>query len=152
MTAADLPVPSSASVLVVEDEPPIADPFARALLLGGFRPTVAGTGAGIIAGYMAVLLGPTFYLRRRLGARRWRRLHRLTPLIWVLAAVHTLARGLTPRRCGCVASCSCPWDRSSTCSPFARSPGVVATRVGDLARGRDSNRCGSRPTRPGDRR
>jgi hypothetical protein len=93
MTAADLPVPSSASVLVVEDEPPIADPFARALLLGGFRPTVAGTGAGIIAGYMAVLLGPTFYLRRRLGARRWRRLHRLTPLIWVLAAVHTLGAG-----------------------------------------------------------
>jgi DNA-binding response OmpR family regulator len=45
MTAADLPVPSSASVLVVEDEPSIADPFARALLRGGFRPTVAGTGA-----------------------------------------------------------------------------------------------------------
>jgi DNA-binding response OmpR family regulator len=31
--------------LVVEDEPSIADPFARALLRGGFRPTVAGTGA-----------------------------------------------------------------------------------------------------------
>ncbi len=45
MTAADRPVPSSASVLVVEDEPSIADPFARALLRGGFRPTVAGTGA-----------------------------------------------------------------------------------------------------------
>ena len=45
MTAADLPVPSSASVLVVEDEPSIADPFARALLRGGFRPTVAGTAA-----------------------------------------------------------------------------------------------------------
>jgi sulfoxide reductase heme-binding subunit YedZ len=56
-----------------------------------YRPAV--TGAGIIAGYMAVLLGPTFYLRRRLGARRWRRLHRLTPLIWVLAAVHTLGAG-----------------------------------------------------------
>ena len=56
-----------------------------------YRPAV--TGAGIIAGYLAVLLGPTFYLRRRLGARRWRRLHRLTPLIWVLAAVHTLGAG-----------------------------------------------------------
>jgi two-component system, OmpR family, response regulator RegX3 len=33
------------SVLVVEDEPSIADPFARALLRGGFRPTVARTGA-----------------------------------------------------------------------------------------------------------
>jgi two-component system, OmpR family, response regulator RegX3 len=45
MTAADLPVPSAASVLVVEDEPSIAEPFARALSRGGFRPTVAGTGA-----------------------------------------------------------------------------------------------------------
>ncbi len=45
MTAADLPVPSAASVLVVEDEPSIADPFARALRRGGFRPTVARTGA-----------------------------------------------------------------------------------------------------------
>ena len=45
MTAADLPVLSAASVLVVEDEPSIADPFARALLRGGFRPTVARTGA-----------------------------------------------------------------------------------------------------------
>ena len=34
------------------------------------------TGIGIIAGYLAVLLGPSFYLRRRIGARRWRTLHR----------------------------------------------------------------------------
>ena len=45
MTAADLPVLSAPSVLVVEDEPSIAEPFARALLRGGFRPTVARTGA-----------------------------------------------------------------------------------------------------------
>ena len=32
------------TVLVVEDEPSIAEPFARALLRGGFRPTVARTG------------------------------------------------------------------------------------------------------------
>jgi sulfoxide reductase heme-binding subunit YedZ len=51
------------------------------------------TGLGIIAGYLAVLLGPTFYLRRRIGTRTWRRLHRLTPLIWMLAAVHTLGSG-----------------------------------------------------------
>jgi hypothetical protein len=48
---------------------------------------------GVASVQAAVLLGPTFYLRRRLGARRWRRLHRLTPLIWVLAAVHTLGAG-----------------------------------------------------------
>jgi DNA-binding response OmpR family regulator len=48
MTAADLPVLSAPSVLVVEDEPSIAEPFARALLRGGFRPTVARTGAGAL--------------------------------------------------------------------------------------------------------
>ena len=56
-----------------------------------YRP--AFTSAGIIAGYLAVLLGPTFYLRRRIGARLWRRLHRATPLIWLLAVIHTLGAG-----------------------------------------------------------
>ena len=51
------------------------------------------TGAGIIAGYLALLLGPSFYARRRLGARAWRRLHRVTPLVWMLALVHTLGSG-----------------------------------------------------------
>lgn len=51
------------------------------------------TAAGIVAGYLSVLLGPTFYLRRRIGARAWRRLHRLTPLIWMLAVAHTLGSG-----------------------------------------------------------
>jgi methionine sulfoxide reductase heme-binding subunit len=51
------------------------------------------TGLGIIGGYLALLLGPSFYLRRRIGARRWRKLHRLIVLAWVLSAVHTLGAG-----------------------------------------------------------
>jgi sulfoxide reductase heme-binding subunit YedZ len=51
------------------------------------------TGLGIIAGYLAVLVGPSFYLRRRIGARRWRTVHRATLLVWVLSAVHTLGSG-----------------------------------------------------------
>jgi sulfoxide reductase heme-binding subunit YedZ len=64
----------------------ITVPFALS-----YRP--AFTGAGIIAGYLALLLGPTFYLRRRIGARRWRSLHRFTALVWVLAVVHALGSG-----------------------------------------------------------
>jgi sulfoxide reductase heme-binding subunit YedZ len=64
----------------------IAVPFAL-----GYRPAL--TGIGIIAGYLAVLLGPSFYLRRRIGARRWRSLHRATVLVWVLSAVHALGAG-----------------------------------------------------------
>jgi two-component system, OmpR family, response regulator RegX3 len=45
MMGVNSPVSSAPSVLVVEDEPSIAEPFARALLRGGFRPTVARTGA-----------------------------------------------------------------------------------------------------------
>jgi len=64
----------------------ITIPFAL-----GYRPGF--TASGILAGYMALLLGPSFYARRRLGARRWRRLHRATPVVWVLAVVHTLGSG-----------------------------------------------------------
>jgi len=56
-----------------------------------YRPVF--TGLGIIAGYLAVLLGPSFYLRRRIGARRWRSLHRATALVWLLAVVHALGAG-----------------------------------------------------------
>ena len=64
----------------------IAIPFALS-----YRP--AFTGLGIIAGYLTVLLGPSFYLRRRIGTKRWRTLHRGTVVIWVLAVVHTLGAG-----------------------------------------------------------
>ncbi len=64
----------------------IAIPFAL-----HYRPEF--TGVGIIAGYAALLLGPSFYLRRRIGARRWRKLHRATVAVWVLAVVHTIGAG-----------------------------------------------------------
>jgi methionine sulfoxide reductase heme-binding subunit len=64
----------------------IAVPFALS-----YRPQY--TGLGIIAGYLATLLGPSFYLRKRIGARRWRKLHRATVFVWVLAVVHTIGAG-----------------------------------------------------------
>lgn len=64
----------------------IAVPFALS-----YRPTF--TGIGVIAGYMAVLVGPSFYLRRVVGARRWRKVHRVSIVIWALSAVHTLGSG-----------------------------------------------------------
>jgi len=56
-----------------------------------YRP--AFTGAGIVAGYLAAILGLSFYARRRIGGRRWRKLHRATPLVYVLALIHTLGAG-----------------------------------------------------------
>jgi sulfoxide reductase heme-binding subunit YedZ len=73
-----------------------------------YRP--AFTGIGIVAGYLAVLVGPTFYLRRRIGARRWRTLHRATVIVWILAAVHALGAGSDASR---------PWLRAVVVAPIA---------------------------------
>jgi len=51
------------------------------------------TGLGVIAAYLAALLGLSYYARRRIGTKRWRSLHRLTLLVYVLAVVHTLGAG-----------------------------------------------------------
>jgi methionine sulfoxide reductase heme-binding subunit len=51
------------------------------------------TGIGIVAGYLAAILGLTFYVRRRIGTRRWRNLHRLTPLVYVLGVTHAVGAG-----------------------------------------------------------
>lgn len=57
----------------------------------GYRP--AFTGLGIVAGYLAALLGLTFYVRRSIGARLWRKLHRATVLVWLLGVIHALGAG-----------------------------------------------------------
>jgi sulfoxide reductase heme-binding subunit YedZ len=64
----------------------IAIPFA-----GAYRPI--WTGIGIIAGYGLTILGLTYYVRDRVGAARWRRLHRLTAVFWLLAIGHTIGAG-----------------------------------------------------------
>jgi methionine sulfoxide reductase heme-binding subunit len=51
------------------------------------------TSLGILAGWLTALLGLSFYARRRIGARRWRSLHRFTALAYALAVVHTLGAG-----------------------------------------------------------
>ncbi len=56
-----------------------------------YRP--AYVAAGIAGGYLAAILGLSFYARRRIGGKRWRNLHRATPLVYVLGLVHTLGAG-----------------------------------------------------------
>jgi sulfoxide reductase heme-binding subunit YedZ len=51
------------------------------------------TGLGIVGGYLAAALGLSFYMRRRIGVRRWRALHRATLLVYVLGVAHTLGAG-----------------------------------------------------------
>jgi sulfoxide reductase heme-binding subunit YedZ len=51
------------------------------------------TGLGVVAAYLAALLGLSFYVRRRIGARLWRKAHRATVLVYVLGLVHALGAG-----------------------------------------------------------
>jgi sulfoxide reductase heme-binding subunit YedZ len=41
----------------------------------------------------AATLGLTYYARRRIGARRWRQMHRATVLVYVLVVMHSLGSG-----------------------------------------------------------
>jgi sulfoxide reductase heme-binding subunit YedZ len=51
------------------------------------------TGLGVLGGWLAVLLGLTFYVRRWIGPKLWRRMHRWTLAVYVLAVAHTLGTG-----------------------------------------------------------
>jgi sulfoxide reductase heme-binding subunit YedZ len=64
----------------------IAVPFVM-----DYRPVY--TGLGIVAGYLAAALGLSFYARKRIGANLWRKLHKATIAVYVLAVIHTLGAG-----------------------------------------------------------
>jgi sulfoxide reductase heme-binding subunit YedZ len=51
------------------------------------------TGLGVVAGYLAAALGLSFYVRRHIGAKVWRKLHRFTAAAYVLAVVHAIGAG-----------------------------------------------------------
>ena len=76
----------------------LADPWLRPGISGvlvpftmAYRPLF--TGLGIVAGYLAAVLGLSFYVRKRIGPKLWRKLHRATVLVWALGMVHTLGAG-----------------------------------------------------------
>lgn len=51
------------------------------------------TAAGIVSFWALALLGLSYYMRARIGVQRWRRLHRLAALAWVLGLAHSLGEG-----------------------------------------------------------
>jgi sulfoxide reductase heme-binding subunit YedZ len=51
------------------------------------------TSLGIVAGWGLIILGLSYYLRRHIGASRWRMIHRFTVLAWAAALIHSFAEG-----------------------------------------------------------
>jgi methionine sulfoxide reductase heme-binding subunit len=80
----------------------LGDSYLRPGLAGIAIPFVMShrplwTGLGIVGGWLAALLGLTFYVRRWIGPRLWRRLHRWTLAVYILAVIHTLGAGTDAR-------------------------------------------------------
>jgi len=75
-----------------------ADPWVRGGVVGvvvpftiGYRPPAVAV--GILGGWLLAAFAGSWYLRSRIGARSWRRLHRFAPLVFVAATVHALTAG-----------------------------------------------------------
>ena len=76
----------------------LGDPWLKPGLSGLLVPFAADyrplwTGLGVLAAYLAAGLSLTYYVRGRLGARRWRLAHRFIPVAWALAALHVAGAG-----------------------------------------------------------
>jgi sulfoxide reductase heme-binding subunit YedZ len=51
------------------------------------------TSTGIIAFWVLAALGISYYARRSIGVRRWRKLHRFTAFAWLMGVAHSLGEG-----------------------------------------------------------
>ena len=90
-----------------------------------YRP--AAVAVGVVAAELMALIYVSFFLRRRIGARNWRRLHWATYLVFLLATVHGFASGTDSTQ---------PWARDL----YLGAVGAVAFGTAWRALGR--------PTRP----
>jgi sulfoxide reductase heme-binding subunit YedZ len=80
----------------------LGDSYLRPGLAGIAIPFVIAakpvwTGLGILGGWLAAILGLSFYVRRWIGTRTWRWMHRWTLLVYGLAVAHTLGSGTDAR-------------------------------------------------------
>lgn len=70
-----------------------------ALLVPGLSPyRPVPVAAGVLAAWLLLVVVLSFRVRRRIGARAWRRLHYATFALYVLATIHGLAAGTDTAR------------------------------------------------------
>jgi DMSO/TMAO reductase YedYZ heme-binding membrane subunit len=77
---------------------------AAALVIPGlvaYRP--AAVAAGVVGGWLFAVVTASFWLRKRIGVRTWRRLHWFTYALFGLATIHGVTAGT---------DASQPWARS----------------------------------------
>ena len=123
----------------------LGDSYLRPGLAGIAIPFALGhrmvwTGLGVIAGWMSAVIVGSFYVRRWIGVKVWRWLHRWTLAVYGLGIVHTLGSGtdatsawlmallaLTAAPVAVVATLRRPWtttpSRTRSTTPTASSTG-----------------------------
>ena len=123
----------------------LGDSYLRPGLAGIAIPFALGhrmvwTGLGVIAGWMSAVIVGSFYVRRWIGVKVWRWLHRWTLAVYGLGVVHTLGSGtdatsawliallaLTAAPVAVVATLRRPWtttpSRTRSTTPTASSTG-----------------------------
>lgn len=74
--------------------------LVTAFVPGAPDPRSFGFGLGILALYLAVLVGPTYYLRDRIGRRTWLVVHQLAAITYALALWHAVGLGPDLRMTG----------------------------------------------------
>jgi methionine sulfoxide reductase heme-binding subunit len=80
----------------------LGDPYLRPGLAGIALPFALAsqpvwTALGIIGGWLAAIVGLSFYVRRLIGVAVWRWLHRWTLVVYAFGLVHTLGSGTDAR-------------------------------------------------------
>ena len=102
-------------------------PLAGLLVPGASPYRPAAVAVGVVGAELMALIYASFLVRRRIGARNWRRLHWATYLVFLLATVHGVASGTDSAQ---------PWARDL----YLGAVGAVAFATAWRALGR--------PTRP----
>jgi sulfoxide reductase heme-binding subunit YedZ len=95
-----------------------------------YRPFAVGL--GVLAAYLAVVVHASFGLRRRLGTKLWRRLHSLSFVAFVAAAVHAILAGSDASR---------PWAIGLYGAPLAITAALLAHRLRHARAARPRKSC-----------
>jgi len=122
----------------------LGDPFLHPGVAGVTVPFALGfktfyTGLGVIGAYLAALLGLSYYARKRVGARLWRKAHRATVVVYLLGLVHALGAG---------SDASAPWFRWWVIVTTPAIGGLFVYRVVAARTKKRARQAAPRPQRP----
>lgn len=98
----------------------------------GWPAAVWGYDIGIIAFYTFLLLGPTFYLRRKVGVQVWKYLHRFILVFYIGSIWHAMILGLDMSHYG--------WIRPTTWLLQIPLLWLLAKRFSELAKKNESKK------------